>query len=514
MIIVYHQNNKIVKVGATTKNVYSENKSIAKNLIEIAKQFPQDLIIWSHISLEPHLNIEKIDEIFHQEKIMASYNLSPNNFISDTIGYVDSSPFLKINKEVSYPTWMMSSNVGGIHASVLLLLKNQIQIDADFDYFLNSIARLGMSKGLLCYSNPKLLKDCSQIFPKHKENKSLLFRFVKQHYKTRWIFLLFLNLFLYKRTLVVFAFLMSFFYKKRGLKIDTFHEIKAESNNKVIEKGTIDVIIPTIGRKKYLYDTLKDISFQTFLPTSIIIVEQNPVQDSITELDYIVNEDWPFQIKHIFTHQTGACNARNLALKEVKSEWVFMADDDIRIKSDFLEKTFEIIRKEGFEQITLGCYQPDYPLDKKIKQKFQWGGFGSGCSMVKAENIKTLTYNMSFEFGYGEDSDFGMQLRNLGHDILYSPKPEILHIKAPIGGFRTKHILAWADEKIKPKPSPTVMLNKILNFTQEQIEGYRTVLFFKYYKVQKIRNPLRYYSNYKKQWSKSQYWASKLNSKQ
>ncbi|KAF2342009.1 glycosyltransferase family 2 protein [Flavobacterium tistrianum] len=514
MIIVYHQNNKIVKVEAKTKNVFFGSKSIAENLIEIAEKFPQDLIIWCHISLESYLNIEKFNEIFHQNKIMVSYSLSPNSFISNNIGYIDSSPFLKINKEVSYPTWIMSSHVGGIHASILLLLKNQIKADPNFDYFLNSIAKLGMPLGLLCYSNPELLKDCFEVFPKYKDDKSLLFRFAIQHYKTRWIFLLFLDLFLYKKTLAVFPFLMCFFYKKRFLKTDTFQEVKTESNNKVIEKRTIDVIIPTIGRKKYLFDTLKDLSLQTFLPTSIIIVEQNPIQDSITELDYIVNEEWPFQIKHIFTHQTGACNARNLAMKEVRSEWVFMADDDIRIEADFLEETFKIIKKEGVEQITLGCYQPDYPLDKKIKQKFQWGSFGSGCSIVKAENIKTLSYNMSFEFGYGEDSDFGMQLRNLGHDILYSPKPEILHIKAPTGGFRTKHILAWAEEKIKPKPSPTVMLNKILNFTQEQIEGYRTVLFFKYYKVQKIRNPLRYYSSYKKQWSKSQYWANKLNAKQ
>jgi len=513
VIIVYHQNNKIVKVGAKTENVFSENKSIAKNLIEIAEQFPQDLIIWSHISLESHLNVEKMDEIFHQEKIMASYNLSPNKFISNNVGYIDSSPFLKINKEVSYPTWMMSSNVGGINASILLLLKNQIKTDENFDYFLNSIAKLGMSLGLLCYSNPKLLKNCTEIFPNYKDDKYLLFRFVKQHYKTRWIFLLFLDLFLYKRTLAVFPFLMCFFYKKRNLKTDTFYEIKTESKNKVIKEGTLDVIIPTIGRKKYLYDTLKDLSLQTFLPDNIVVVEQNPIQDSITELNYILNEDWPFQIKHIFTHQTGACNARNLAMREVKSEWVFMADDDIRIEPDFLEKTFRVIEKEGFEQITLSCYQPDYPSHKKIKQKFQWGSFGSGCSIVKAENIKMLSYNMSFEFGYGEDSDFGMQLRNLGHDILYSPKPEILHLKAPIGGFRTKHILAWADEKIQPKPSPTVMLNKVLNFTQEQIEGYRTVLFFKYYKSQKIKNPLRYYSSYKKQWSKSQYWANKLNNK-
>ncbi len=33
------------------------------------------------------------------------------------------------------------------------------------------------------------------------------------------------------------------------------------------------------------------------------------------------------------------------------------------------------------------------------------------------------------------------------------------------------------------------MLYQILHHTQEQILGYKTVLFFKYYKHQKIKNP-------------------------
>ena len=65
---------------------------------------------------------------------------------------------------------------------------------------------------------------------------------------------------------------------------------------------------------------------------------------------------------------------------------------------------------------------------------------------------------MGFEFGFGEDADFGMQLRNQGYDVLYLPEPEILHLKAPIGGFRTKPVLQWQNESIQPKPSPTVML--------------------------------------------------------
>jgi hypothetical protein len=51
-----------------------------------------------------------------------------------------------------------------------------------------------------------------------------------------------------------------------------------------------------------------------------------------------------------------------------------------------------------------------------------------------------------------EDSDFGMQLRNQGIDVLYLPEPKI-HLKAPVGGFRTKPKLAWENDEIQPKPS-------------------------------------------------------------
>ena len=120
---------------------------------------------------------------------------------------------------------------------------------------------------------------------------------------------------------------------------------------------------------------------------------------------------------------------------------------------------------------------------------------------------------MGFEFGFGEDADFGMQLRNIGIDVLYFPNPEILHLKAPMGGFRTKPVLAWHSDAIQPKPSPTVMLFKILHITKQQICGYKTLLFFKYYKNQTIKNPILYFLNYRKQWSRSVFWANELNRK-
>ena len=261
----------------------------------------------------------------------------------------------------------------------------------------------------------------------------------------------------YEKRLPIFAFLKALLYKKRSNIGISLNSIVVQSSKEVVNEATVDVIIPTIGRKSYLYDVLKDLALQTHLPKQVIIVEQNPMKESESELDYLKNENWPFKINHTFTNQAGACNARNLALAQVESEWVFMADDDVRIEAQFIEKGLSFAKMYATKAVTFGCYQANYAEGKKIKHTMQWNSFGSGCSIVRLKENNELRYNTSLEFGYGEDTEFGLQLRNEGIDVVFTPYPEILHLKAPIGGFRTKPVLQWHKEVIQPKPSPTIM---------------------------------------------------------
>lgn len=508
MVVVYHQNNKIVEVDFEGENVPFSQESIASNLFQIAERYPQKLIIWCRLELKLNLNKAKMEEIFHHKKIMASYDLSTHSLLSEIIGYVDESLFLNIKKEVTYPTWMINGDVGGIHAEVLNALKNQVNDDVNFDYFLHSMAKLASLAGLLCYSEPSLITGCTKNIGKNNKNKFLTFRFVKQHYKARWTFLLFLNLLVYEKKLCLLPFLHSLWFRKRNLDENVLDKIKVNSTKKIIDKKTIDVIIPTIGRKKYLYDVLKDLSNQTHLPENVIIVEQNPDLSSDTELDYLVNESWPFNIKHTFTHQAGVCNARNLALAQVTSEWVFLNDDDNRFESNLIEKTFESINQYGCSAVsTFYPVSGQNVIERKI---FQSWIFGSGNSFIKAVALEKVKFNMCLEFGYGEDAEFGLQLRNNGFDVIYFPDLLINHLRAPMGGFRTKPILAWKEDVIQPKPSPTIMFLKLNNLTLQQLLGYKTVLFFKFYKIQKIKNPIKYFFNFQAQWKSSVFWAEKL----
>ncbi|WP_289662995.1 glycosyltransferase family 2 protein [Flavobacterium panacagri] len=481
MIIVYHENNKVVEIDYNGESKSIPQNNIAETLFEIAADHRDSLIVWCHTKLKSNLNSKRFDEVFHHNKIMASYNPGERSFLSDAIGYVEDSPFLKINKKVSYPTWQMSSAVGGIHASILNVLKEEIKKDRNFDYFLLSFAKLAMPNGVFCYSEPKLLNNLLEIIPINASNSFLLFRFVKQHYKMRWIFLLFLNLFLYERRISIGSLFVSIFYFRRKLDKNLSDTIQVQSINKTVDKSTIDVIIPTIGRKQFLYDVLKDLSQQSHLPKNVIIIEQNPSQDSESELDYLNMESWPFTIKHTFTRQAGACNARNLALAEVESEWVFLNDDDNRFDSDLIEKVLEKASLYG-----VNCVTTSY-LQKKEILKFsiihQSGIFGSGNSFLKSDFLNVVSFNKALEFGYGEDTDFGLQLRNLGVDIIYFPDLSILHLKAPMGGFRNKFVFPWEQKGESPKPSPNIMYVKSKYSTKQQLLGYKTVLFFKLNKL-------------------------------
>jgi glycosyltransferase involved in cell wall biosynthesis len=508
MILLIHQDEVVIGITDLKMNqsVYSNINNPIEALFAIAKNHKERILIWCHQSQKEHLNIEGIKTSFQLKNMMLSY--SNDQFLPVQIGYVEDSPFLKVNKSVKYATWLMSSDVGAIYASQLLKFESQVNLNESFDFALNSIAKLGMPNGLFCYSEPELLTKRS-INNTIKTHASFfqLFKFVKLHYKGVWSVLLLFNFIINDNRFPFTSFVRTIFKKK----INFYSEFDLEPmfKKRIDKKVTIDVIIPTLGRKAFLYDVLLDLKKQTLLPEQVIIIEQNEDENSESELDFISKSTWPFKIIHKFIHQTGACNARNTALKKVTSDYVYLADDDNKFDNNLLKDVIHKIQYYDFCVITMSYLQKNE--SEKHQKPIQWSAFGGGSSVLSSHFLDNIAFDMAYEFGYGEDIDFGMQLRNLGADIIYTPDIKILHLKAPIGGFRTKFTHPWEKgEGIKPKPSPTVMLSRINNTTKEQLLGFKANLFIKFYKSQKTKNPFKYYQTFKKQWQQSIYWANQL----
>ena len=484
---------------------FDSSKDIQKLIFEFSQQYPNAQLVWVHESLENQVNHNWIENNV-KSQVMYFYNSSETEFLTQKVGYVEPSPFMKINKKVSFASWQASAFIGTISAQDFVSFGSQfINDNFRFGFFLTIMAKMGHRNGLRTYSNPNLLQEEKKI-NSHIGTTNELFHWTAQYYGFSKCLQLFLLFVLYEKQFPI-ASLMRVISVKR-IAFDRNTKTEQEISNIDFSEVTLDVLIPTIGRKKYLYDVLCDLRTQTKTPNRIIIVEQNPLENSQSELDYLKNEIWPFELIHHLIHQTGACNARNIALKDVQSDWVFFADDDIKLESNFIEDSLKTILKTNEKAFTLACFRPNET--HVFNHMMHWDTFGSGCSMVKREALEGLSFDMRFENGFGEDADFGMQLRNKGYDVLYLPQPQILHLKAPVGGFRVKPILPWHEEATQPKPSPTVMLFKMLYHTKEQILGYKLNLFLKYYNQQTIKNPFKYYKIMQKQWEVSEKWAEKL----
>ena len=128
MIILYHKNYKITEVISTEMGSFRNeiNRNIVSVLFDLAHKYSNEILVWCDESERDNLNSSEIEKLFHHKKMLFSYNSTSGNYFDRRLGYIEDSLYIKINKEVKYPTWQMSSSVGAVHASVVNACKNEL----------------------------------------------------------------------------------------------------------------------------------------------------------------------------------------------------------------------------------------------------------------------------------------------------------------------------------------------------------------------------------------------------
>jgi len=506
VIIVVHDFKSVTRVEGSILTSVNPKKNLTQQIIELSQKNKDSRIVWIHKDYYECADMEFISNYDILPFEICSFAPKQMDYIPPEIGLVDQSVFVNVSKQVKYPTWIMSSIVGLASQDLFKGINIEGLNQLDIDFFLNVFTKQNMPLGLRCYSQPMLFKKHFELGATKKMSFSELFYFLRQNYKSFWSYLLSFH-FLISLRKEFFGFLRSFLVKKKKVDFRRFDWV-SETNNEIynLKNESIDVLIPTLGRPEYLYGFLDDLKNQSLLPKRVIIIEQRP-KGTVTELNYLLNESWPFEIIHRCINEFGACNARNIGLNQVTSNWLFFADDDISIESYFIEKGLSKLKSQ---KANVGVFKVIEKRGIEKNESCQWGGFGSGCSLVKTDAVKETFFDKRFEFGFGEDSDFGMRLRKNGHDIIYFSEPLILHYKAPSGGFRQKINKPWDFEVIIPKPSPTVMLFNLLHQTPWQYIGYKYIYFLKNLRKKTIPERIGYLKNFQKHWKQSVYWAKRL----
>lgn len=501
MVHVVHNGSAILKTGGTALDVVGQ--SLVRGLAQLAAA-EDGTVTWCREELEPVFAKERVEELLHHDALLISY-AAGHHYLPTAIGYVEGASFVRFPDDVTFPTWCMSANAGACKGRCLRMLLDAFPHVSGFDEVLHAAGKLLQVEGLICLSEPRLLREPLRLSSKPISYRHL-FDFVARYKGRKWVVLLFASLVLFESKWAMISFLRAVVRKRINVKVD-LSTLKVSSRRSIVSEGTIDVVIPTIGRKPYLWDVLSDLAQQDHLPKRVIIVEQNPEPNGNSLLDYLETTQWPFSIKHVFLRQAGACNARNVALEHVASEWVFFADDDIRLPADTLSTCLDNARQYGAECLVLSCLSAG--VRQLYPQVHQTIVFGSGCSFVKRIDPMPR-FKMELEFGYGEDTDYGMQLRYSGRDVLYFPKPALLHLNAPIGGFRTKFRHPWEEDAIQPKPAPTLLFVRKQYDSVEQVRGYKLQLFLRSLKSVPLKELPSFLRNFWKRWNAAVTWASRL----
>lgn len=512
MIIFCHDLKLVTEIIYSGDHGINLFSPILPAIIEFSQKNPNETIIWCHEKFITKINFQYLESLHFSHSFIISFNPCKNNYLSNDLGLVDQALFLNVNKGVVYPTWLMSSVVGAISASTLAGLDSLKFRDFEFDYFLNSFAKQNMHKGLFCYSVPDLMKSNQNLeLDLFKSSDAVLYKFVRDNYRFRWIVILFVQQIIYFGRIEILPFINAVLSKPK-IELPEFKTRKLRNDVGInVAHETIDVIIPTLKRKNYLKIFLNDLSLQTLKPKNVIVVEQLKDGDQ-SELDYLKTEKWPFNIIHICTHQFGACNARNIALKHIKSSWLFFADDDIKIDIDFLERGLIKIKNLSIKAGQFFTYM-EGEVSPFHSDYFQWNAFGTCSSIISSQLIKMgCKFDLSFEHGYGEDSDFGMQIRAKGVDVIHFNDPKIFHFKAANGGFRYVVKKPWDEGKLKPIPSPTVMLFNKKYLTPEQRLSYKTIFIVKSILSNSLVENIRLVFFFSRRWKLSKKWANNLDS--
>ena len=216
----------------------------------------------------------------------------------------------------------------------------------------------------------------------------------------------------------------------------------------------ISVIIPTYYRYKVLNDLLDQLSKQTMSPHEVIIIDQTPLQDRKNNISALYKNKLP--IKLFIFDEPSLSKPRNYAAKKSSGDILLFCDDDIVVKSDFIESHYNVMLKENVDVVngatTLKNKLPEsYPWDINVMDpvryflaapNFKWSGMMlsiSSCNVSIKRDIFIKSGGFDEKIPRMVDFELGFRLFKMGAKIYYSDKPAVKHLRASGGSRKYSH---------------------------------------------------------------------------
>ena len=196
----------------------------------------------------------------------------------------------------------------------------------------------------------------------------------------------------------------------------------------------ISVIIPVYNSEKYISETLDSLIKQTFTDWNAICVDDGSTDSSLKILKQYAKKDKRIQI--LTQKNLGVIVARNNAIKQSDSEYIYTLDIDDVIAPDCLEKLYSAMIAGRGDVITcrvkfFGGRSEEMKLEKPNKLNMAL----NNC-LVNAALFKKSDFEKSG--GYDEKYDKGLEDYDLWLNFVYKLNKKIYRVPEVLFFYRIK----------------------------------------------------------------------------
>lgn len=247
----------------------------------------------------------------------------------------------------------------------------------------------------------------------------------------------------------------------------------------------VTVVIPNYNGIKYIRDCMDSLRSQVGEVFDILVVD-NASKDGSLE---IIQEEYPEAKVISLSENTGFCYAVNLGIRESKTPYVILLNNDTIVKPGFVAELVKAIDEaEDIFSVSAQMLSMEdesiidgagdgycivgwaYARGKgqpavKYNKKTEIFSACAGAAIYRKNIIEQIGYFDENHFAYLEDVDIGYRARIYGYRNLYEPAAKVVHAGSAVSGsryneFKTK--LASANNAyvvIKNLPLLLLLLN-------------------------------------------------------
>lgn len=333
-------------------------------------------------------------------------------------------------------------------------------LELDYNYSSTEVLKLdaayqAWNKGFIVddYNYSLVTKNLS---PSLKDN----YRFVRKYFHPLWtIYIFILRLICLNNPIKeFFAFYSSFSVKrldiyKNILNIREKIQLYEFKINTDTEK--VAVIIPTLNRYTWLYDTLKDLEKQIYSNFEVIVVDQS---DPFLPDFY---KQFNLKIKLLRQSEKALWHARNQAIESTDAKYLLLFDDDSRVENNWILEhllCLDFYKADISSGISISLIGSMVPKNYSF---YRWSDqVDTGNVMVKRSVfIEIGLFDRQFEKQRHGDAEFGLRSYLNGFKNISNPYAQRLHLKVGEGGLR--EMGSWDGFRPKswfsPRPIPSVL---------------------------------------------------------